>query len=121
MKDCIHSASTIYRYCISWPVANMKHKDKIDAIEAKLKNLGKYFNFLNDKDGDQRKRVNSLQDKLLLLQRQKEGFVSLFWKVNEIVEAKLEHFLVLLENAVEYEKNPTALDNFSNSVDLLVE
>lgn len=45
----------------------------------------------------------------------------MFWKVKEIVEAKLKHFLASLGNAVEYEKNPPTPDSFSHAVDLLVE
>lgn len=121
LRDCIRSASRIYRYCISWPTTAVKYKGKIDAIEKEMTSLGKSFDFLNDKDGEQRKRVNSIQTELRMLQRQKEDFVSMFWRVKEIVEAKLEHFSALLEDTIEYEKNPTAPDNFSNSVDLLIE
>lgn len=81
----------------------MKHKAKIDAIEEELCSLSKSFEFLSDKDGEQRKKVNSLQAELSMLQRQREDYVSIFWKVKEIVEAKLEHFSALLNSVVEYE------------------
>lgn len=47
--------------------------------------------------------------------------MSMFWKVKEIVEENLEHFLALLDSAVEYEQNPSTLENFSHAIDLLVE
>lgn len=58
---------------------------------------------MSDKDVEKRKKINSLQAKLLFLQRQREDFVSIFWKVKENVEAKLEHFSALLDSPVEYE------------------
>lgn len=45
----------------------------------------------------------------------------MFWKVKEIVEAKLEHFSSLLGSAFDYEKNPSAPNSFSHAIDLLVE
>lgn len=121
MRECISSARRVHRYCLSWPKTIVKHKAKINAVEDELSSLGKSFDFLSDKDGEKRKKINSLQAELLFLQRKREDFVSVFWKVNEIVEAKLEHFSTLLDSAVEYEQNQFVLDNFSHVVDLLVE
>lgn len=69
MRDCIYTASRVYRYCTSWPLTVVKHKAKIDVIGDELSSLGKSFDFLDNKDGEKRKRINSLQVKLLYLQR----------------------------------------------------
>lgn len=60
LRDYIHSASRVYKYCISWPTSTVKHKSKIDAIEDELTTLGKSFYFMDDKDGEQRNRINFL-------------------------------------------------------------
>lgn len=61
LRNCICSASRVYMYCISWPIAVVKQKRKFDAIEDELIALGNFFDFLVDKDGEKRKRINSLQ------------------------------------------------------------
>lgn len=73
-------------------------KVKIESIESKLNSIGKTFDFLSDRDGSQRRKVDSLQAELLSLQRQKADIVNIFWKVKEIVEAKLKHFSGLLRD-----------------------
>lgn len=62
MRDCINSANKIYVYCLSWLAAiAAKHKTKIEFVEEELCSLGKSFDLLNDKDGEKRRKVNSLQ------------------------------------------------------------
>lgn len=121
MRDYFNSANRVYKYCLQWLIAMVKHKAKVDLLEEELNSMGKTFVFLSDKDGEQREKVNSLQVELLYLQRQKEDYVSVFWKVEEIFEAKIEHFLVLLGNAVKYERNLFAPKSFSHTIDVLVE
>lgn len=67
LGDCIRSAIRVYKYYISWLVVVVKNKAKIGAIEDELSALGKSFDFLEDEDGEQRKRINSLQGELLFL------------------------------------------------------
>lgn len=50
MKDCIYSASRVYKYYLSWQATTVKHKAKIDVVENVLSLLGKSFDFLSDKD-----------------------------------------------------------------------
>lgn len=40
---------------------------------------------------------------------------------SKIIEAKLEHFSILLNHVVEYEQNPFVLDSFSHAIDVLME
>lgn len=60
MRDSIGSARKNYMYCLSWPAIVVKHKANIEVAEEELCCLGKSFNFLSDKDGEKRKKVNSL-------------------------------------------------------------
>lgn len=52
-------------------------KAKVEFVEEELSFIGKTFDFLSDKEGDQRKKVNTMHFELLSLQRQKEDYASI--------------------------------------------
>lgn len=91
LKTCIiKSVNSVYRYCLRWPTAIRNYKAKIDAIELELDYIGKTYNILNERDGAQKKRINSLQYELAKILVQRDSIMKAFWKVKGIIELRLE-------------------------------
>lgn len=96
MRVCVAEAGKDYKYCFQQPAVVEQFKEKIDSIEYELRSLDKVFDIFNDLDGAPRRKINSLQSDLIFYQKQKEDVVSIFLKVKEIVEARLQHLSNIL-------------------------
>lgn len=120
IKDCIGEATRVYKYYLQWHVAMEHFKDKIDSTEFKLNSMGKPFDIFNHRDGEQRKKINSLQSNLIYFHTQKEDVVNILWKVKELFEARLEHLSNLLIEIEKCARNPSIPSSLSEVVDMLI-